>query len=183
MAAAVIIAVFGAVRYSATEKKRWSAIPGLMSGTIFAYGLAYALGAVATAGIATGLWELLKRLAAGDARLFVTFSVPAVIAALNPIYAFDFFAANPGAAFLAMGAVVLVVTGTEALYADMGRFGPQPIRITWYGLVLPTLLLNYAGQTAVVVDGEVVKVWFGGGDVASPDENLHGQIGFATLTK
>jgi KUP system potassium uptake protein len=54
-----------------------------------------------------------------------------------------------------LGGVFLCATGAEALYADMGHFGPQPIRLAWYGLVLPTLLLNYAGQAAVVVDGEV----------------------------
>src|SRR5438876_300650 len=76
---------------------------------------------------------------------------PAVIAALNPIYAFDFFAANPGAAFLAMGAVVLVVTGTEALYADMGHFGRTPIRRAWLFFVMPALVLNYFGQGALII--------------------------------
>ena len=57
--------------------------------------------------------------------------------------------------FLILGAVFLCATGAEALYADMGHFGPRPIRFAWYGLVLPTLALNYAGQTAVVVDGAV----------------------------
>ena len=55
--------------------------------------------------------------------------------------------------FLVLGAVFLCATGAEALYADMGHFGPRPIRFAWYGLVLPTLVLNYAGQTALVVDG------------------------------
>jgi KUP system potassium uptake protein len=54
-----------------------------------------------------------------------------------------------------LGAVFLCATGAEALYADMGHFGPQPIRVSWYGLVLPALLLNYAGQTAYVMDGAV----------------------------
>jgi KUP system potassium uptake protein len=57
--------------------------------------------------------------------------------------------------FLVLGGVFLCATGAEALYADMGHFGPRPIRFAWYGLVLPTLLLNYAGQAAVVVDGAV----------------------------
>jgi KUP system potassium uptake protein len=56
---------------------------------------------------------------------------------------------------LVLGGVFLCATGAEALYADMGHFGARPIRVAWYGLVLPTLPLNYAGQTAVVVDGEV----------------------------
>jgi len=77
---------------------------------------------------------------------------PAVIAALNPIYAFDFFVVEPGAAFLAMGAVVLVVTGTEALYADMGHFGRTPIRRAWLFFVMPALLLNYFGQGALILN-------------------------------
>jgi KUP system potassium uptake protein len=56
--------------------------------------------------------------------------------------------------FLVLDAVFLCATGAEALYADMGHFGPLPIRVAWYGLVLPCLLLNYAGQAAVVVDGD-----------------------------
>src|SRR5439155_25697411 len=77
---------------------------------------------------------------------------PAVIAALNPICAFHFFDANPGAAFLAMGAVVLVVTGTEALYADMGHFGRTPIRRAWLFFVMTALVLNYVGQGALILN-------------------------------
>jgi KUP system potassium uptake protein len=77
---------------------------------------------------------------------------PAVIAALNPFYAFEFFVVEPVAAFLAMGAVVLVVTGTEALYADMGHFGRAPIRRAWLFFVMPALLLNYFGQGALILN-------------------------------
>jgi len=77
---------------------------------------------------------------------------PAVIAALNPIYVIEFFASEPIAAFLAMGAVVLVVTGTEALYADMGHFGRTPIRRAWLFFVMPALLLNYFGQGALILN-------------------------------
>ena len=76
---------------------------------------------------------------------------PAVLLALNPAYAFDFFTGNPLAAFLALGAVVLAVTGTEALYADMGHFGATPIRRAWLFFVLPALVLNYFGQGALVI--------------------------------
>ena len=55
--------------------------------------------------------------------------------------------------FLVLGAVFLCATGAEALYADMGHFGPYPIRVSWYGLVLPALVLNYAGQTATIIEG------------------------------
>lgn len=76
---------------------------------------------------------------------------PSVLAAVNPSWAFYFFVANQWAGFLVLGAVFLVVTGGEALYADMGHFGPLPIRLTWYGLVMPALLLNYFGQGALLL--------------------------------
>jgi KUP system potassium uptake protein len=75
----------------------------------------------------------------------------AVLEALEPIYAFRFIAGNPGTAFVAFGAVVLAVTGTEALYADMGHFGRSPIRRAWLFFVFPALLLNYFGQAALVL--------------------------------
>jgi KUP system potassium uptake protein len=80
---------------------------------------------------------------------------PGVLAALDPRYGLDYLFGHGLTGFLVLGGVFLCATGAEALYADMGHFGPQPIRFAWYGLVLPTLLLNYAGQAAVVVDGEV----------------------------
>ncbi|MBI3156941.1 MAG: potassium transporter Kup [Burkholderiales bacterium] len=76
---------------------------------------------------------------------------PAVLAALNPAHAAGFVAAQPGVAFVALGAVVLVVTGGEALYADLGHFGRLPIRIAWYGLVMPALVINYFGQGALLL--------------------------------
>ena len=82
-------------------------------------------------------------------------SHPGVLIALNPLYGFDYLMGHGFTGFLVLGAVFLCATGAEALYADMGHFGPRPIRFAWYGLVLPTLLLNYAGQTAIVVDGAV----------------------------
>ena len=75
----------------------------------------------------------------------------AVLAALNPLYAAAFVAAQPLVAFIALGAVVLVVTGGEALYADLGHFGKRPIRIAWYGLVMPALVINYFGQGALLL--------------------------------
>ena len=75
----------------------------------------------------------------------------AVLQALEPVYAFRFIAGNPTTAFVAFGAVVLAVTGTEALYADMGHFGRSPIRRAWVFFVFPALLLNYFGQAALVL--------------------------------
>ena len=76
---------------------------------------------------------------------------PAVLVALNPGYAIDFFVQQPLVAFIALGAVVLVVTGGEALYADLGHFGRLPIRIAWYALVMPALVINYFGQGAMLL--------------------------------
>ena len=86
---------------------------------------------------ALGLHELVK--------------APEILLAINPLYAVRFFAHNGTAGFLVMGAVVLVVTGAEALYADMGHFGRKPIRLAWFAMVLPSLLLNYFGQGALIL--------------------------------
>lgn len=77
---------------------------------------------------------------------------PTVIQAFNPTHAIDFFQRNGWHGFLVLGTVFLVVTGGEALYADMGHFGRRPIRIVWYVLVLPALLLNYLGQGALLIE-------------------------------
>src|SRR5215472_16544335 len=82
---------------------------------------------------------------------------PAVLAAIDPRYGLGYLFTHGFTGFLVLGAVFLCATGAEALYADMGHFGPKPIRVAWYGLVLPTLLLNYAGQAAVAVDGGVAE--------------------------
>ena len=76
---------------------------------------------------------------------------PAVLAAVNPIHGVQFFQHNGWHGFLVLGSVFLVVTGGEALYADMGHFGARPIRLSWYFFVLPCLLLNYFGQGALVL--------------------------------
>jgi len=78
---------------------------------------------------------------------------PGVLVALDPRYGLGYLFTHGFTGFLVLGAVFLCATGAEALYADMGHFGAKPIRFAWYGLVLPMLLLNYAGQTAIVVDG------------------------------
>ena len=78
---------------------------------------------------------------------------PAVLAALNPFYGLRYLFSNGYASFLVLGGVFLCVTGAEALYADMGHFGSRPIRFAWSGIVLPSLLLNYAGQSAIVLEG------------------------------
>ncbi len=78
---------------------------------------------------------------------------PAVLWALDPFHAVRFLISGGKAAFLVLGGVFLCVTGAEALYADMGHFGPKPIRLSWLVIVFPCLLMNYAGQGAIVLEG------------------------------
>ena len=89
---------------------------------------------------------------------------PSILLAVNPVNAVRFFAANGKHGFLVLGSVFLVVTGGEALYADMGHFGRRPIRLTWFTLVLPALMLNYFGQGALLLEKP--------GDVAHPFYNM-----------
>lgn len=77
---------------------------------------------------------------------------PAVLSALNPIHAVEFFGDNGWLGFRVLGSVMLVVTGGEALYADMGHFGAKPMRLAWFSMVLPSLLLSYLGQGALIID-------------------------------
>ena len=90
---------------------------------------------------------------------------PGVLAAVSPTYAVNFFLDDPGKAFMLLGSVVLVVTGAEALYADMGHFGRRPIRVAWLTLVMPCLLLNYFGQGAILLANP--NVWWAGDAVAA----------------
>ena len=77
---------------------------------------------------------------------------PGVLAAANPVHAVRFLLENRGKAFLALGSVVLCITGAEALYADMGHFGTRPIRAAWYAVVFPALIVNYLGQGALLLE-------------------------------
>jgi KUP system potassium uptake protein len=104
---------------------------------------------------------------------------PAILHALNPIYAVHFFQISPWIAFVALGAVVLAVTGAEALYADMGHFGRVPIRLAWFGLVLPALIINYFGQGALVLlhPETIINPFY----LLAPDYLLYPLIVLATL--
>ena len=86
---------------------------------------------------ALGTWQIIQ--------------TPEVLWALNPWYAVNFFILDGWLAFLALGSVVLAVTGSEALYSDMGHFGRGPMRLSWFGFVMPCLLLNYFGQGAMII--------------------------------
>ena len=76
---------------------------------------------------------------------------PAVLGALNPVYALEFFLNNGTHGIVVFGSVVLCITGCEALYADLGHFGRDAIRLSWFSFVLPTLLCNYFGQGALLL--------------------------------
>jgi len=106
-------------------------------------------------------------------------SHPGVIAAVNPLQGAAFFARNGLAGFLVLGSVFLVVTGGEALYADMGHFGIRPIRLTWFILVLPALVLNYFGQGAVILEDPTTleHPFF----LMAPGWALYPLVGMATL--
>ncbi len=86
---------------------------------------------------ASGLWNIAQE--------------PSVLRAINPLYAIDFLTSHHLASFIVLGAVLLALTGAEALYADMGHFGRWPIRLLWFALVLPSLVLNYFGQGALLI--------------------------------
>jgi KUP system potassium uptake protein len=104
---------------------------------------------------------------------------PAVLMALSPTYAMRFIWESPLVTFLILGAVVLCVTGGEALYADMGHFGKKPIRLAWFTIVMPALTLNYFGQGALLLDTpEAVKNPF---FMMAPDWALLPLVGLATL--
>jgi KUP system potassium uptake protein len=103
---------------------------------------------------------------------------PSILRALSPTHAVSFFVRNGAAGFLVLGSVVLVITGGEALYADMGHFGKRPIRLAWYAIVFPALLLNYLGQGALVLrDPEAVRNPF---YLLVPSWGLYPMIGIAT---
>jgi KUP system potassium uptake protein len=104
---------------------------------------------------------------------------PAVLQALNPMYGAQFFIEHRLHGFLALGAVVLALTGAEALYADMGHFGKQPIRAAWFLFVLPALLLNYFGQGALLIQdpSSAANPFYN----LAPDWALYPMVGLATL--
>jgi KUP system potassium uptake protein len=117
--------------------------------------------------------------AIGAAGLVAVLREPSVVAALSPHHAVRFFGEHGVGAFLLLGSVVLVVTGGEALYADMGHFGVRPIRFAWYTVVMPALVLNYFGQGVVMLEsGGAVKNSF---YALAPGNWLYPMLVIATL--
>jgi KUP system potassium uptake protein len=118
-------------------------------------------------------------IALGAGGLYGILREPAVLAALNPLHALSFLTSHGAASFVVLGAVVLSVTGAEALYADMGHFGKGPVRLAWFSLVAPSLVLNYFGQGALLLlRPEAVQNPF---YLAFPEWALYPMIGLATL--
>ena len=104
---------------------------------------------------------------------------PEILWAMNPYYALTFMWAEPVVTFIILGAVVLCVTGAEALYADLGHFGKRPIRLAWFGVAMPALTLNYFGQGALLLaQPEAVKNPF---YMMAPDWALLPLVGLATM--
>jgi KUP system potassium uptake protein len=104
---------------------------------------------------------------------------PGVLVAISPAYALGFMWQHPGTTFIILGAVVLCVTGAEALYADMGHFGKRPIRLAWFGVVFPALVLNYFGQGALLLaDPSAIKNPF---FLMAPDWFVLPLVGLATM--
>jgi KUP system potassium uptake protein len=104
---------------------------------------------------------------------------PTVFSALNPLFGLSYLVSHGVTGFLVLGAVFLCVTGAEALYADMGHFGARPIKLAWFAVVFPSLILNYAGQAALVLDGAPTdgNIFFR----LCPDTLLLPMIALATL--
>jgi len=141
-----------------------SAVEGLHIGTTvfdpyvvpIAVGVLLALFAIQARGTAAvgrffGPVTMLWFIAIGIAGIHGIAQAPGVLAALNPLHAFAFLTGHGAASFVVLGSVVLAVTGAEALYADMGHFGKKAVRVGWFSLVAPALVLNYFGQGAVIL--------------------------------
>jgi KUP system potassium uptake protein len=129
--------------------------PYVLPATVAILVLLFAIQPLGTARIGKGFGPVMAIwfVAIGVLGLVGILQHPAVLAALNPIYGVRFLVADGFKSFLILGGVFLCVTGAEALYADMGQFGARPIRLAWTAAVLPSLLLNYAGQSAIVLEG------------------------------
>ncbi len=132
----------------------------------------------AKVGIAFGPIMILWFLVLGVMGAIQIVSHPGILAALLPQHALAFLVADPGLGFLAMGSVFLALTGAEALYADMGHFGRRPIRLAWFGLVLPALMICYFGQGALLLadPGSIRNPFY----LMAPDWFLLPLVGLAT---
>jgi KUP system potassium uptake protein len=132
----------------------------------------------ATVGLLFGPVTATWFLALGAVGLWSVWQTPEILGALNPMHSLRYVTAHGFSSFVVLGAVVLAVTGGEALYADMGHFGKRPIRLAWFGLVLPALMVNYLGQGALLLrNPEAVSNPF---YLQYPGWALYPMIGLAT---
>ncbi len=132
----------------------------------------------ATMGKFFGPLTLVWFLSIGLLGLWSVLQTPFVLTMISPHWAFNFVVHQPYVAFLTMGAVILTITGGEALYADMGHFGRLPIKLAWFTVVLPCLLLNYAGQGALLLrNPDAIENPF---YMLVPEWALYPMIGLAT---
>ena len=149
LAAATLVALF-------LIQKHGTGVVGMLFGPVCAlWFVAIAIG---------GAWNIWK--------------VPAILQALDPSHAFYFVTSHGFASFVVLGSVLLAVTGAEALYADMGHFGKKAIRIAWFGLVAPALVLNYFGQGALLIANP--KALENPFYLAFPDWSLYPMVALAT---
>jgi KUP system potassium uptake protein len=117
-------------------------------------------------------------LAIGAAGIWNIVKTPEILAALNPVHAIRFATQHGAASFVVLGSVLLAITGAEALYADMGHFGKRAIRVAWFGLVAPALVLNYFGQGALLIaDPKALENPF---YLAFPEWALYPMVALAT---
>jgi len=137
-------------------QKRGTGFVGMLFGPVCALWFC----ALATAGI----WNIAKN--------------PGILAAVNPLHAVQFVTSHGYASFIVLGSVLLAITGAEALYADMGHFGKRAIRIAWFSMVAPALVLNYFGQGALLIDnpGALENPFY----LAFPQWALYPMVGLAT---
>ena len=150
MATGILVALFAIQRFG-------TGVVGRLFGPVCLLWFA-SLGAV-------GLWNIAK--------------APAILAAIDPAHALRFVTAHGAASFLVLGSVLLAFTGAEALYADMGHFGKRAIRVAWFGVAAPGLVLNYFGQGALLIDtpAAIENPFY----LAYPAWALYPMVGLATV--
>ncbi|GGM17758.1 potassium transporter Kup [Micromonospora yangpuensis] len=145
------ISVLSAVEGLEVVSARWAALVLPVSAVILTLLFAVQRWGTGRVGAVFGPVMVLWFACLGVAGAAEVIRQPGVLAGLSPTYAVRFVTAHPVVAFVAMGAVVLAITGAEALYADVGHFGRAPIRRAWFALVFPALTLNYLGQAALIL--------------------------------
>ncbi|MGN6622355.1 MAG: KUP/HAK/KT family potassium transporter, partial [Sphingomonas sp.] len=144
------VSVLGAIEGLSVAAPAFSGMVIPLAVVILVFLFAIQKGGTSKVGLLFGPVMIFYFVVIGTLGLISVAKTPGILWALSPTYAFAFFSSGPLHAFLALGSVVLSVTGAEALYADMGHFGRNPIRMSWLSVVLPCLMCNYMGQAALL---------------------------------